>query len=313
MNKKKKVLIIVGIILLILIVLIVFLLLKGNNKPKKVKEIKPYIEEKSIKIESAKDEISIQYSPYARDKNKTPIDADGVVFEKTKGTYKFYDYKVGEEDENGYVTYSYKYDLVVPITYTIDTSKNSLNNGWSRSYAFLGANVFDYYTGELYREKNESITGNITYRDLINPTDEDMQYTDITWNKKTYKIGVRNEISSKWDGNHQVSSNNGIDTYSDTNRVSVITYIYAPKDYDGLVISLSKKGTSKDMVLKQIEENNKYNNLLKEYETTGEKSKELEEYEKNLNRVYKLLDSRYFDSKRTKDDFYVIRVNDIIK
>ena len=71
------------------------------------------------------------------------------------------------------------------------------------------------------------------------------------------------ESSSKRDGITKVNSSEGIDTYNDANRLTMNAYIYAPKDYDGLMIALNKNGTSKEIVLKQIEFNNKYNELLK--------------------------------------------------
>lgn len=311
--KNKKLGIIIGIIvILILILALIFFFYKKNNHKENV--IKPYIEENNIEIVSSTDEFKIPVKPYARNKeNKMPTEVDGVVFEDTIGTYKFYDYSVSDVDKNNYVIYSFKYDVVVPISYTVNTSKLT-NTNWSRSYAFLQANVFDYYTGELYNEKNISVTGNINYHNVNNENEEDMAYTNITWNGKEYKIGVRMESSSKWDGITKVSSSEGIDTYNDTNRITVVVYIYAPKDYDGLMVALNKNGTSKDIVLKQIEFNNKYNELLKDEPNNGEKSEELVEIEKKLNKIYKLLDEQYKDIKeRNKNDFYVIRVNEISK
>ena len=308
--KKNILTVIFGFIAIVLIILGVFLL-SGNKK--KDNKLKPYVEEHGIKVLSAKKDITIPFIPYAKDSNKNPVIPEGVTFEDTNGTYKFYDYNVGETDDKGYVTYSFKYDLVVPITYTVDTSKNTLNNGWSRSYAFLQANVFDYYTGELYKEKNETISGKVAYHNISNPTEEEMQFTNITWDNKTYKIGVRNEVSSSWDGNRKVNTNDQMETYKDTSRITVAVYVYAPKDYDGLMVTLNKKGTSKDLILKQMEINNKYNELLNAANSTGEKSKELVELEKKLNAVYKLLDTNYNGIKNTKDDFYVIKVNDITK
>ena len=305
----KKKIIIISLIGLFTIGLFI-LMLSINNKES---NIKPYVLEKNIKIASSKDEIKIPIKPYARSKdNKMPIDVDGVKFKDTIGTYKFYDYSVSDVDENNYVTYSFKYDVVVPVSYTIDTSKLS-NTNWSRSYAFLQANVFDYYTGELYREKNVSVTGNVYYNS-INDEKDDMAYTNIIWNGQEYKIGVRMENSSKWDGVVRVESLGGIDTYNDTNRITMIAYIYAPKDYDGLMVALSKNGSSKEIILKQIEFNNRYNELIKEEQNKNEKSKELTEMENSLNKLYKLLDSQYMDVKeRIADDFYVIRVNEISK
>ena len=307
---KKKTIIISLIALLFVIGLIILIIC--IKKDKEI-TIKPYVEENNIEIVSSTDEFKIPFKPYARDKeDKTPTEVDGVVFEDTIGTYKFYGYSESDVDENNYVTYSFKYDVVVPISYTIDTSKLN-NTNWSRSYAFLQATVFDYYTGELYREKNISVTGNLNYHNIDNVTD-DMAYTNITWNDKEYKIGVRMESSSKWDGVTKVNSTGSIDTYNDTNRLTMIGYIYAPKDYDGLMIALNKNGTSKEMVLKQIEFNNKYNELLKDEQNNGKKSDELVEIEQKLNKIYKLLDTQYIDTnKRNKNDFYVIRVNEISK
>lgn len=307
---KKKIIIISLIALLLVIGLIILIICIKKDKKS---TIKPYVEENNIKVVSSKDEFKIPFEPYARDKtDKSPIDIDGVNFEDTIGIYKFYGYSESDVDENNYVTYSFKYDVVVPISYTIDTSKLN-NTNWSRSYAFLQANVFDYYTGELYREKNISVTGNLNFHNINDVTD-DMAYTNITWNDKEYKIGVRMESSSKWDGVTKVNSTGSIDTYNDTNRLTVIGYIYAPKDYDGVMVSLNKNGTSKDIVLKQIEFNNRYNELIKEEENKKEKSNELTQMENKLNKMYKLLDTQYMDTnKRNNNDFYVIRVNEISK
>lgn len=307
---KKKIIIISLIALLLVIGLIILIICIKKDKKS---TIKPYVEENNIKVVSSKDEFKIPFEPYARDKtDKSPIDIDGVNFEDTIGIYKFYGYNESDVDENNYVTYSFKYDVVVPISYTIDTSKLN-NTNWSRSYAFLQANVFDYYTGELYREKNISVTGNLNFHNINDVTD-DMAYTNITWNDKEYKIGVRMESSSKWDGVTKVNSTGSIDTYNDTNRLTVIGYIYAPKDYDGVMVSLNKNGTSKDIVLKQIEFNNRYNELIKEEENKKEKSNELTQMENKLNKMYKLLDTQYMDkNKRKNKDFYVIRVNEISK
>lgn len=307
---KKKIIIISLIALLLVIGLIILIICIKKDKKS---TIKPYVEENNIKVVSSKDEFKIPFEPYARDKtDKSPIDIDGVNFEDTIGIYKFYGYSESDVDENNYVTYSFKYDVVVPISYTIDTSKLN-NTNWSRSYAFLLANVFDYYTGELYREKNISVTGNLNFHNINDVTD-DMAYTNITWNDKEYKIGVRMESSSKWDGVTKVNSTGSIETYNDTNRLTVIGYIYAPKDYDGVMVSLNKNGTSKDIVLKQIEFNNRYNELIKEEENKKEKSNELTQMENKLNKMYKLLDTKYMDTnKRNNNDFYVIRVNEISK
>lgn len=279
MDKKKKIIIIV-LIIAILLGLLIILLMKKDNK------LKPYVEEKNIKVLSNQ-EFEIPFKPYAKDEHKTPMELDGLIFEDTKGTYKFYDYNITESDEKDYVIYSFKYDVEVPIKYTVDTSKTIRK--WTRSYAFLYPVLFDYYTGEVYKERHVALSGKINYYDAFTEGTEDMEFINITWDNKTYKIGVRIETSSSWDQTTKTSNNN-IDTYNTSNKVNVITYIYAPKDYDGLMLALNKNGTSIDTVLNKIVENNKL-----------------------TNETYKLLDSQFNNKKNTKDDFYVIKINEIKK
>ena len=95
----------------------------------------------------------------------------------------------------------------------------------------------------------------------------------------------------------------------------MVVYIYAPKDYDGLMIALNKKGTSKQSILEQMELNNKYEELSKEALDNGEKSEELIKLESKLSGSTKILDTNYeyINSINTKDELYAMRVNDINK
>ena len=97
-----------------------------------------------------------------------------------------------------------------------------------------------------------------------------------------------------------------------TNELDVNSYVYAPKDYDGLMVFFMKSGTSKNDYLNGLDYNKEYKELLKQYNETGEKSEKLEEIEKNNKRVYKLLEARYGANEDYKNDyFYVIRLIDI--
>ena len=127
-----------------------------------------------------------------------------MVFEDAIASLNFYDYNVSVEDENGYTTTSFKYDIEIPIEYTVDTKQS--NEQWSRSLALPMIATFDKYTGDLYREKNETISGKINYYNIddIGGTEE-MNYTNINWDDKTYKIGVRTEAETKWEEKHEGS------------------------------------------------------------------------------------------------------------
>ena len=290
------------------------LVLSGCEKKKNEDEkSKSYVELNEINVTSAQNIFKVSFKPYARDKEKNPINVEGVTFNTAVGTYRFYDLNESLVDENGYITYSYKYDAVVPIKYNVSKSDKGHNKEWARSYAFLQANVFDYYTGELYKEKNVA-SSNVHYNDLDKKENLDIAYTNITWEDKIYTIGVRNEVSSKWEGIKKVESHEYTNTYTDTNRVTVTTYVYAPKDFDGLMISLNKNGTTKELVINQKNENNRINELMKANENKTEKDEEYIKMEEELNHLYKLLDKQYYYlTEPKKEDYYVFRLKDITK
>ena len=305
MKKFKLVIIILAAIIAIGVAVgaTIFIVNKNKAKNENKEEIKSYVEENDIEVSSATDSYEVPIKPYAKDENKNIIDVDGVDFEETKGTFKFYDYDVSEADENGYVVYSYKYDLEIPVKYSVDTLKQ--NPKWYRSLALPNAIQFDKFTGDVYREKNVSVDGSkISYYNPNNiGADDDFSYTNITWKDKTYKIGVRIESSAKWDGVKEVEDNNGTKTYTDTCRSTGGVFIYAPKDYDGLLLAINKNGTSRAAIEAEM---NAYKKYLEEHKDNPESEEERQ------NKTYKILSSQYGDdNKYNKDEFYYINVKDI--
>ena len=297
---KKKIIIIVFIIALIIAIITgIILFLKPNKTETKEPETKKsYVEEKSIEILSASETYEIPVKPYAKDANKNIVSPDGVNFEDTKASFKFYDYKASEVNEEGNVTYSFKYDVEIPIKYTVDTSK--VNEKWSRSLALPMAAFFDFYTGDVYREKNVSLDNKATFYNINNlNNNEDMSFTTISWDNKEYKIGVRTEIVSKWDGVQEIGNANGIKTFADTQRATINVLVEAPKDYNGAMIALYKGGTSKERVefIKQ-----QYNKYIEEHKND----------ENYVDKTYKILENQYDENaKYGKDEFYVIRLTDV--
>ena len=306
---KKVFPIIIAIIIIVCGVLVFFYFQK---EPEKVIEAVPYVEENDIEILSAKEEYQNPVYIYTQDKDGKTIDIEEVEFKDSVKTYNFYDYSVSEEDENGYVTYSFKYDSDMEIEYK---SIKNQNYSWYYSYSSVSPGFFDYYTGDMYYVNSISLDNRnvvLLQEDKSDDDEDKYKYTDITWNNKTYKIGVYTETESEWQGNKLLEDTNEYKKYGDTDKSKTTVYIYAPKDYDGLMVSILKRGSSKESFLNQMEQNNRYLELKKEAEETGEKSEELLKIEEKINRLTKLFESVYNENlKYTKDDFYVFRVSDI--
>ena len=311
---KKSLIIVLIVIVIISIITSVLLIFKphSSNNDSNIKLI-PFVEENNIEILSADKVYSNPVNIYTVNDKNDKINLEGINFNSSKAEYKFYDYNVSKEDENGYVTFSFKYDTTVPIKYT-DNKKNQIK--WFYTYSIVSPIIFDYYTGDCYDKKIINSNKNVVSFDgdgKENTDNEKMKYTEISWDNKTYKIGVGMEInSSKWDGNKLVEDKNGVATYADTDRLTTTINIYAPKDYDGLMIAVLKRGSSKESFEIQNNEYEKLLKLQKEAEESGEKSEELIKIEEKRNKIYKLFESTYDENlKYNKDDYDIIRVNNI--
>lgn len=304
--KKKRIIIIVSIILL-LIILSVFLLFFFNNK-----ERDSYVKDHNIKVLSPNRKYSIPIMPYTKDENKNIIELEDVKFESTEATYSFYDYKVTNPDEEGNVVHKFSFHVTVPVEFTTEISKEIPY--FKYTYLFVQPAIFDYYTGSLFKEKDESLNGSVNYYEIVNYTEDDMAFTEFNVDEETYKVGVKIETVSKWDGIVKTIDGNGIKHSKDTSRVTGNVYIKAPEDYDGIMIALPKKSSNLDGLKRMIEYNKKYEELKEQSKETGEKSQELIDIEDNNKKVYKLLDPKYQEDKECDpDEFYVFNIKDIKK
>ena len=312
-NKKKIVLILLGVLFIFIVILLLILLLSGKKirtyVEEKEVEIRPYVEEKEIEILPADGEYSISVEPYFKDVNKNVIDLEGITWSKTASTYRFYDYSVTEPDSEGYVTHTFNVDITTPIEYVEESNRTYPYNKYTS--VLSQPSIFDYYTGTVLKEVHLSKNNTVNYYD-VKPTEEDMAFTEVSWKDKTYRIGVKIETSMKWDGINKTDNGNGTRTVKDKSTTFIEITIYAPKEYDGLMVFFNKKGTTKQNLFNQIEYNNKYNELVKEFNETGEKSEELQEMEERNTRNFKLLESKVKGEPELKNDtFYVFKVSDI--
>ena len=300
-NKKKR-FIIIGIIALVFLVIGFFFCYSFLDTTK------PYVKANKIEILDVNKEYSVPVEFYTKDTNGNLIDVPEVTLDKSKANYRFYDYEVSEPDKDGYSVYSFKIEVKAPLTYTLDI--NNFKTSFRYTFLLQQPGVFDYYTGDLCKEKNVSVNSRVNYYDRSDKIEGDYSFTNIKWKNEEYKIGVRMESSVKWSGAEVVSEENSIQTKKDLDTTSINVFIYAPANYDGLMLSLRNTGTSKKDFINNSDKKKKYDKLLSEYNETGVKSKELEEMEKESNKVYKLLEAA--DGKKIdKKDIYVFRISDI--
>lgn len=298
-NKKRNIII---LIIIVILAIIGFFLFKNRRVP--------YVEEKKIEVSSAKKKYTSSVYPYAVDKEREYLETDAITFDSSKATYEFFDYSASKPDKEGNITYKFKYSIDVPISFTIDNNKKIPN--YNYTYMFGEIKLFDYYTGKILKSKKTSQDESVNISSIEKAEQKDMKYTKITWGKNTYKIGSKTESKSTWGTVEKNAGENNTTNYKKSNKIISEITIYAPEDYDGIMIALNKKGVDKDSFLKTIEETKKYEELKAKSEETGEKSKELIEYEKENKKTYKLLERR--DKKEyANDTFYVVKLSDIKK
>ncbi len=285
--KKKRAILISSVIGIVLVIIaVIYIVVKKT----------PYVILKGIEILSAKDIYSNPVYIYTTNTDGEIIDI-GLDFEDSSATFKFYDYDVSEPDEDGNEMITFKYDTVVPIKFS--RKDYSYKDKYFYTYYISRPIFFDRYTGKEYHKYTSR-----------SDSDEETQLrtNGISWNGKTYEIKIRTETSSKWDGKEKESNN----IYTDTNRVTTTVYISAPKGYDGLMAAIFKQGFNQEYFKKTQDNSKKLDELKKQAEETGEKSKELVRMEERQNKTSLLLQSTIYENKTyAANDFYVFWINDI--
>ena len=297
-NKRNKILfIIIGVVLFLAVLAC---LIWHINRPV------PFVVKEKIKILDAKGKYSNPVYLYAKNTSDEQI-SEGINFKDSKAEYKFYDLK--KETKGKYDIYTFKQDIIIPVEYT-STYKGGR---WTYSFSQVDPMLFDYYTGEVYN-KGMTVMDNSLTGIGIESSKANMGMTTIKWDRNKYKIGVLEEYSSKWDGNKKLSGDGANSVYGDTSRATALFTIKVPKDYDGVMVAILKRGSNEKSYKKYKERYDKYQELLKDYENTGKKSKELIEFERDQFKVHSLFES--INDKNltyTKDDYIVFRMSEIKK
>ena len=298
-NKKKNNKIIFIIIGVVLFLALLACLIWFITKPV------PFVIRENIEILDAKGDYSNPVYLYATAQTGEQI-KEGINFKDSKAEYKFYDLK--KETDGEYDIYTFKQDITISVEY-IKTYKGRMTYSFSQVDPML----FDYYTGEEYN-KGMAVTDNSLIGIAIGSSEANMGMTTIKWNNNEYEIGVLEEYSSKWDGNKKLSGDGDNAVYGDTSRSTALFTVKVPKDYDGVMVAILKRGSNEESYEKYKVRYDKYQELLKDYENTGEKSKELIEFEEDQFKVRTILES--INDKNliyTKNDYIVFRMSEIEK
>ena len=119
-------------------------------------------------------------------------------------------------------------------------------------------------TGEVYN-KGMAVADNSLTGIGIGSSEANMGKTTIKWNNKKYEIGVLEEYSAKWDGKKKLSGDGDNAVYGDTSRSTALFTIKVPKDYDGVMVAILKRGTNEKSYAKYKARYDKYQELLKDY------------------------------------------------
>ena len=300
-DKKKSNIIIFIIIGIVLFLAILACLIWVITRPV------PFVVREKIEILDANGEYSNPIYLYATSSSTGEQIKEGINFKDSKAKYKFYDLK--KETQGEYDIYTFKQDITIPVEYT----RTNKGGKWTYSFSQVDPMLFDYYTGEVYN-KGMTVTDNSLIGIGIDSTEANMGMTTISWINNKYEIGILEEYSSKWDGNKKLSGEGDNTVYGDTSRSTALFTIKVPKDYDGVMVAILKRGSNEKSYGKYKERYDKYQELLKDYENTGEKSKELVEFEKEQFKVRSLFDSiNDKDLTYTRDDYIVFRMSEIEK
>ena len=299
-NKKKSkkiIFIIIGVVLfLAALAFLIYLITRPV----------PFVVREKIKILDAKGEYSNPVYLYAKTSTGEYIN-EGINFKDSSAEYKFYDLK--KETDGKYDIYTFKQDITIPVEYT-----STYRGGrWTYSFSQVDPMLFDYYTGEVYN-KGMAVANNSLTGIGIGASEVKMGMTTIKWNNNKYKIGVLEEYSSKWDGNKKLSGDGDDTVYGDTSRATALFTIKVPKDYDGVMVAILKRGSNAESYAKYKVRYDKYQELLEDYRNKGKKSKELKEFEKDQFKIRTLFESvNDKDLTYTKDDYIVFRMSEIEK
>lgn len=284
----------------LLIIIMAFILIAGCSK------WKPFGDNYKFNYISKDEAVEIPIYIYAEYTNGDLVSEDIFDFVPSNQNVKIEDINEYKYDENNKII-SFK----INNSSMIECYHNErITEVIQYNFQYIQPTMFDYNTGDVYRINKENIASIDAFKDAIDLSSDDFKYTDITWKKNNYKIGIyeQNLVQTK-ESENEVDVVDGKDHFKNPVYSYIKVFVLVPNDYDGVSIALDKNGSTKEKVLKQREYEIKYF-TLKEEAKNGTKSSELEEMEKEENQVYKLIDKKNNKRKEySEDSFYVMRLS----
>lgn len=295
-------------VLAIAMIAVISLLSTGCGKKK---EETPFFEKYEFEIVDKDKTYELPIYFYSQDGDGNLITVDGLEFVPNKMKYEFVDWTKSTPDEDGNVTISFTYKMNTELEYRLPKT-NTVE--WYYNYYYNNPFAFDYYTGEMYKSTTVSNLSK-TYMNGLEQVDEEMQYTEITWNGKKTKVGSISYFTfDGWKDKETIDDEEGYYHYKTPISASMTTELKVPEDYDGLMIAINKNGATKESFDEDMELINRMEELKKQADEVGEKSDELVEIEENIKKTHKLIDENDKDRKDMKpEDYYIIKVNDMFK
>ena len=319
-KKSKRKIIRLFIITFFFIVLLVLLIIINKESYNKNTS---FITKNYIKLSSPWTKFKAPIYSFAVDKKNNPVEVKNLVFVDKNITYTFHDTK-REVLDDGDVLITIPCDMEVELEYVIG---DDIDTNWIYTYSYMPVFAFDYYSGDIYREKNISDSKLILIdsendkkvdkknKNKKSKPEDVMIFTDQIYNDKKISIGVlSNSTKSEWGNNIYQGNKDDGKHFKVSNKSTTIIYIKSPKNYDGIALAINKNGASYDTWKKEYDYYEKTLSLQEKEKETGEKNSELLEIEKEKENIHKLLDKKdYLRKNYTNDDFYVIRVTDMFK
>ncbi len=214
---------------------------------------------------------------------------DGTLeIEQSDATYSLTKCEISDPDPDGYVTYDIIYTITVPTRFGIHADTYEAKHAWYYNWMATEMMLCDDYTGLVF-----------AVQDLYG-SDEVVYDSTVSWNGVDYHITGTTE--NEWVNNEEW----GI-TYSPLTLVTwaeapvIGTYhlnIKVPKEYQGLVLALDKKGTTD------------YTDPVYDEDEDGYIDSDIE-----FDATKSYVDTYFFDpledgTVRNADDFYIVRLMD---
>ncbi|MBR1567936.1 MAG: hypothetical protein IJ648_03155, partial [Lachnospiraceae bacterium] len=175
------------------------------------------------------EEQSVPYFAFIDDGTFHPMDVGTI--NQQNATYSVPTATVSEPDEDGNVTYSIQYSIVIPFTATFPMDyQQEVFNG----FIYPGMDVMDYYTGIVFPAQN--LTEENGHESNLS--------SDVTWEDVTYTVSV-NKVSTMTNPlNDSYQLDNDTWEWDAEYDIDYNIEIIAPKDYDGAILSLNLNGNT---------------------------------------------------------------------